>query len=94
MLPNPYERPTLTVAEAGHAFGLGRSASYEAIHRGDFPVPTIRVGRRLLVPTASLLRILGLFEEPAGADQAVQRESAPDGVTAVDPDGHQPAAWA
>lgn len=29
-LPDPHERPTLTVPEAGAIFGLSRSAAYEA----------------------------------------------------------------
>lgn len=49
--------PTITVEEAGAALGLSRAASYAAVKRGDIPV--IRVGRRLLVPTARLLRMLG-----------------------------------
>lgn len=49
----------MTVARAGAlAFGLGRAASYEAARRGD--LPTIRVGRRLHVPTARLRALLGL----------------------------------
>lgn len=58
-LPDPEDRPTITVAEAGAiAFNLGRAASYEAARRGD--LPTIRVGNRLWVPTALLRQKLGL----------------------------------
>jgi hypothetical protein len=37
---------------------LSRNGSYDAAKRGDFP--TIKVGRLLKVPTASLRRQLGL----------------------------------
>ena len=49
-------RRTLTVPEAGRALGIGRSAAYEAAQRGD--IPTIRIGRRVLVPVAALSRLL------------------------------------
>lgn len=58
-LPDPRVQPTLTIPEAGHiAYGLQRGASYGAASRGD--LPTVRVGRRLLVPTAALYERLGL----------------------------------
>jgi hypothetical protein len=38
----------LSVPKAGASIGLGRSAAYEAAKRGD--IPTVRIGRRLLVP--------------------------------------------
>ncbi|MCZ6448023.1 MAG: helix-turn-helix domain-containing protein [Alphaproteobacteria bacterium] len=50
------QRLTLDVPEAGARLGLGRSASYEAARRGEIPV--IRIGKRLLVPTKALDRLL------------------------------------
>lgn len=35
---------------------LGRSAIYEAIRRGD--IPSVRIGRRVLVPKAALVAAL------------------------------------
>ncbi len=62
-LPDPEERPTLTVwPETGRAMGLSKAATYDAVARGD--IPAIRVGRRLLVPTAALRRMLCLDEHP------------------------------
>ncbi len=63
-LPRPEDRPTLTVEQAGHYMGLSRQSAYEAAARGD--LPTLRVGRRLLVPTAALRRMLALDSEPWG----------------------------
>lgn len=57
-VPDPLERPVLSVPEAGAICGLGRSASFDAVRRGELPV--IRFGRRLAVPTAALLTMLGL----------------------------------
>ena len=44
------ERLTLTVAEAARLLGISRGACYEAIRVGQ--VPSIRIGRRVLVPRA------------------------------------------
>ncbi len=57
-VPESSERPTLTVPEAGRFLRLGRASAYEAARRGD--LPTIKIGRRLLVPTAALRRMLQL----------------------------------
>ncbi len=47
----------LTIPAAGRKyFGIGRSAAYEAARRGE--IPTIRIGRKLLVPIAALERLL------------------------------------
>jgi excisionase family DNA binding protein len=58
MLPLPIERPTLSVPEAGIYLGLGRDAAYRAIHTGE--LPSIRIGRKVLVPTAALWELLGM----------------------------------
>lgn len=47
------ERVTVTVEEAGEAIGLSRGAAYNAARRGD--IPTVKIGKRLLVPTKALL---------------------------------------
>jgi excisionase family DNA binding protein len=52
---------TTSVPEAGKLLGIGRNAAYEAARRGD--IPTIKIGKRVVVPTALLKRMLGL--EPA-----------------------------
>ena len=51
---HPY---VLSVPEAGRKFlNLGRAASYEAARRGD--IPTIKIGRRLLVPVKAIKNLL------------------------------------
>ena len=49
-------RATVTVVEAAKRLGIGRNQAYEAAHRGE--IPTIRIGKRILVPTAALDRLL------------------------------------
>lgn len=54
-------RPTIRVwPEAGQLLGISKDAAYKAAAAGEIPV--IRVGRRLLVPTAELLRMLGVSD--------------------------------
>jgi excisionase family DNA binding protein len=50
------DRKTLTIPEAAKALGIGRNAGYEAARRGE--IPTIRIGKRLLVPLVALDRML------------------------------------
>jgi excisionase family DNA binding protein len=49
--------PTISVEEAAVLLGVSRSAAYRAAKAGQ--LQTFRMGRRLLVPTAPLLRMLG-----------------------------------
>jgi hypothetical protein len=42
--------------ETGRALGLGRAATYAAARRGE--IPTLRFGRRLVVPRAALEELL------------------------------------
>jgi excisionase family DNA binding protein len=46
----------LTVTEAARILRIGRNTAYEAVHRKE--IPSIRLGRRLLVPKHALLRLL------------------------------------
>lgn len=51
------ERRTYTVEEAGALLGVSRTLAYAAARDGS--LPTIRIGRRLLVPRARLHELLG-----------------------------------
>ena len=50
------DRKTYDVEEAGGLLGIGRNQAYDAAKRGD--IPTIRIGKRVLVPKAALDRLL------------------------------------
>jgi hypothetical protein len=56
-------RPTCSVEEWRKIFGLSKNPAYEAVKRGD--VPSIRVGGRILIPTAPLRKMLGLEAKEA-----------------------------
>jgi hypothetical protein len=50
---------TTDVQTAGAILGIGRTKAYEMVRDGDFPVPVIRIGRRIVVPTPTILTLLG-----------------------------------
>lgn len=56
-------RATITVVEAGTVLGLSKDSAYQAANRGE--IPTIRIGRRLVVPVPALLRMLETAQTPA-----------------------------
>ena len=62
VLPDPNETPTVTVEEACKHLNISRGSGYAAAATGE--LPTIRIGRRLLVPTARLLAMLGADTAP------------------------------
>jgi predicted DNA-binding transcriptional regulator AlpA len=49
---------TVSVPEAARALGISSWLAYELIKRGEFPVPTLRLGARHRVPTELLRRVL------------------------------------
>ncbi|WP_296134052.1 helix-turn-helix domain-containing protein [uncultured Corynebacterium sp.] len=51
---------TVTVVEAASLLNIGASTAYDAIKRGDFPCPVIRVGNRYLVPVRPLCSLLDI----------------------------------
>lgn len=48
---------TLTVEQAGHVLGIGRSTAYELVHSGD--LKCIHLRRRIVIPVAHLAERLG-----------------------------------
>ena len=57
-VPDPTEQPTMDVEAVGEALGVSRSTAYEAVRSGE--IPSIRIGRRIVVPTAAVRRLLQL----------------------------------
>ena len=69
---------TVDVVTAGAILGVGASTSRDLDRRGAFPVPVIAVGRARRVPTAGLLKILGLddqTQQPAAYDELTSRRA-------------------
>ncbi|MYS79459.1 hypothetical protein [Embleya scabrispora] len=68
---------------AARALGLCPATAYKLIYQDCFPCPVLRLGWQYRIPTAGLLRALGIEERPvypadlrAGADFAEQRDCA------------------
>ena len=55
--PNRMEEKTMTITEAAKMLGIGRNNAYAAARNGD--IPTIKIGKCILVPTAPLKKMLG-----------------------------------
>jgi excisionase family DNA binding protein len=53
--------PTISVAQAAELLGVSRSAAYRAVAAGQ--LPALRLGRRIHIPTAPLLEMLGVSTE-------------------------------
>ncbi|GAB3435446.1 helix-turn-helix domain-containing protein [Flindersiella endophytica] len=55
--------PALTVEQAARLLLIGRSKAYQAVKTGEWPTRVLRVGRCIRIPTAEVLRLLGLPPE-------------------------------
>lgn len=67
-------QPTISVEEAGKILGVGRSTAYALAQPGGV-IPTLKLGRRIVVPVAKLRALLGETHEnsaTAGGDGAVK----------------------
>jgi len=67
----------LTVPEAACVLRIGRNSAYEAARRGE--LPTIAIGRRLLVPKDALVRMLttGYPKAPTPTESADPTRTRP-----------------
>ena len=52
----PVKRLAVTPREAFELLSIGRDTGYEAIRRGE--IPSVKIGRRILVPIAGLEKML------------------------------------
>ena len=59
---------SVDLVTAARAFGIGRSGAYDLHARGEFPCTVLKVGRRLVVPRAELLRALGMTDQVPAAN--------------------------
>ena len=51
------EKETLTVEETAKVLGIGRSLAYRMAQDGE--IPTLRLGRRILIPRQAITELLG-----------------------------------
>lgn len=76
-LPDPAERPWLTVAELARITGEGEKAIRAALDAGQLPL--LRVGRYVRIPTARLRQVLGIDPATGVPERAIE----PTGLRAV-----------
>lgn len=72
------ESPTVTIETTARVLNVGRSSAYAAAAAGE--IPTIRVGRRLLVPSAALRRMLQMDDTSKPGGSSVLNVEAPNGT--------------
>jgi hypothetical protein len=51
---------TVSLPLASRALGFGSNLGYDLARRGEFPCRVLHAGRKLRVPTADLLAVLGI----------------------------------
>ena len=63
--------PTMSLPNAAKILGISRGHCYHLARAGELPVRVLRLGGRMVVPTAELRRAVGLADqqpaEPMGA---------------------------
>ena len=70
-IPDPSTQPTIGVEELAELHGCSAWFVYQ--HPNEFPVPVIKVGRKLRWPTLPVLQSLGLVEgKPTSAGPALK----------------------
>ena len=47
------------VETAAEVLGVGRTLAYDLVKTRQFPIPVVRLGRRIIVPVPELLALLG-----------------------------------
>jgi excisionase family DNA binding protein len=60
------KRLTVSVEESAQMLGISRALAYELVRKNE--IPSIKLGRRLVVPLAALLRLL---ETPEADDPSI-----------------------
>jgi excisionase family DNA binding protein len=58
----------MTIDDAARKLGISRNSAYTAARAGE--LPTIRIGRRLLVPTKAFDRLLEGEQKPVANGEA------------------------
>jgi excisionase family DNA binding protein len=65
-------RMTITVGEAAEMLGISRTSAYLCARRQE--IPTVRLGRRVLVPVGRFMAMLEADPAPHESDDARQGE--------------------
>jgi hypothetical protein len=69
--------PVVDLPTAAALLGIGRTISYALVREDRFPVPVLRVGRLIRVPTAPLLALLGITPHSDSTHRTSDAASTP-----------------
>jgi excisionase family DNA binding protein len=67
------ERATYTIQEAADILGLSRASAYRAAKRGQ--IPTLRIGRRILVGRQALINVLTTLAQPQTGNRTLKEQT-------------------
>lgn len=65
------DQPVVSAEEAFRLLRIDRSTGYKAIRDGTFPLPILRIGRIIRIPSAALARLL---DPDSGGEQTNESE--------------------
>ena len=61
--PELVGKATTDIATTARVLNIGRGSAYAAVHSGE--IKSVRIGGRIVIPVAPLLRMLDLEDAPA-----------------------------
>jgi hypothetical protein len=64
-IPDPIEVPTISVKRYAQIVGIGLRTAYAGVESGE--VPSIKIGKRVVIPTRQALAAVGLLNTHAAA---------------------------
>ena len=73
----------IDVATAAEVLGIGRSSAYALVRAGEWPTPTLRLGRLIKIPVSPLLDLVGLAASPEEGTVREARSSSATPHTAM-----------
>ena len=62
--------PTLTLLENANVFGMGLTGLRDSMRRGEIDLQEIRLGTRVVIPTAVVRKLIGMDEIQVPVDEA------------------------
>lgn len=66
----PLYKPTITASAVAPFVGMSKSAVYAAIRDDKFPFPVLRIGGRIVIPTAPIRDALGIDQDTDNTPEA------------------------
>jgi predicted DNA-binding transcriptional regulator AlpA len=84
--------PMIGIPTVAHLLGISRASAYRLAARDALPVPVVRIGHCLRIPTAPLLAAIALTPAPDTPNPADPEPDAADSPEGTGAGGAAPAA--